>query len=52
MGNEQQPETPVLGFVGIAPVQETLIGMVCDFKADDADRDSHARPYLAIDPFS
>ncbi len=31
-------ERNVLGFVGIAPVQETLIGMVGNFRADDATR--------------
>lgn len=31
-------ERNVLGFVGLAPVQETLIGMVGNFTAEDATR--------------
>ncbi len=31
-------ERNILGFVGIAPVHETLIGMVGNFKANDANR--------------
>jgi len=31
-------ERNVLGFVGIAPVQETLIGMVGNFRAEDTAR--------------
>jgi putative NADPH-quinone reductase len=31
-------ERNILGFIGIAPVHTTLIGMVCDFKANDGSR--------------
>ncbi|MDO9113497.1 MAG: NAD(P)H-dependent oxidoreductase [Polaromonas sp.] len=31
-------ERNILGFIGITPVHTTLIGMVCDFKANDSSR--------------